>query len=807
VLFFNCTFTNKKYKNMSDEEINKNPEEQNEIAHEENVVNEIADENKKETSSQHHDLNMKKFFWIVLMIFVTILFVLSVFVLLSKMNDGKSGQQQSDKVQNMSISTSTQKDNKDNKNETKNTKVLSGFQIYKEVPVNVEPKIKDYPIEEDLSNITNKDDFTFSDDAEEKLAENGFVVVPSYEDEFFQIYERNRYAYVPNFITTDSILHNYHLMFDATLKQLEEQKLAPELKKLSSKMFTESLRQYDELKGTDFENPAKRNVAFFAVAMELLGESADVPEFVNDEVAEELDLIEKHEGINTSPVMSIGAGEEDLPVEDYTQYIPRGHYNKTEELKNYFKAMMWYGRLTFRLKNSDEVKSAILITLALNENGNKFIWNKIYEPINFFVGKSDDITYYQFSDLLEKVYGDDVSAQTVAENTEKVSEFINEAEKLSSPQINSIPIFNADIQDDKESETKGFRFMGQRFTIDASIFQKLTVREVGKKDDSCDDAPFATGRMLPKGLDIAASFGSDEAMSILEDEGETEYACYPENITKIKEHLSKLTIKDWRQNLYWSWLYQLLPLLEEKGDGYPMFMRNTAWTRKSLSIFLGSWTELKHDTILYAKQSYAELGGGGEPDEKDDRGYVEPVPEVYARLASLIKMTAKGLEDRGLLTNDMDDNFKRMGRLAMSLKVISEKELREESLNDDEYELIRSYGGQLEHLWIEVNKNEKAFKESSNQMDYLNENPAALVADVATDPNGVVLEEGTGHVLNIYAVVPVDGKLRIARGGVYSYYEFTQPMSDRLTDKKWREMLRDGENPNLPTWTDMFVAE
>ena len=215
---------------------------------------------------------------------------------------------------------------------------------------------------------------------------------------------------------------------------------------------------------------------------------------------------------------------------------------------------------------------------------------------------------------------------------------------------------------------------------------------------------------------------------------------------------------------------------------------------------------MKHDTILYAKQVYAEFGAGGS-EEKDDRGYVEPNPYVYARLASLLKMTNEGLEIRGLLTPSMKGNLSKMEQLAMSLKTISEKELNNEKLTDDEYELIRSFGGQLEHFWLEVNKDEPAFKESSNQRDYLNENPAAIVADVATDPNGQVLEEGTGKISEIYVVVTVDGKLRIAKGGVYSYYEFAWPMSDRLTDKKWRELLNSSQAPTLPSWTDAFVAK
>jgi len=148
-----------------------------------------------------------------------------------------------------------------------------------------------------------------------------------------------------------------------------------------------------------------------------------------------------------------------------------------------------------------------------------------------------------------------------------------------------------------------------------------------------------------------------------------------------------------------------------------------------------------------------------------------------------------------------------MEQLAVSLKTISEKELNNEKLTDNEYELIRSFGGQLEHFWLKVNKDELAFKQSTSQRDYLNENPAAIVADVATDPNGQVLKEGTGKISEIYVVVPIDGKLRIAKGGVYSYYEFTWPMSDRLTDKKWRELLNSSQAPALPSWTDAFVAK
>ncbi len=713
-------------------------------------------------------------------------------------------------------------------------KILSGkFAVYEETPIDISPQIPDYSVASDLSNIINKDDFEFSEEAKKLLVENAFVVVPAKKKEFFSvyndtmIYEENRYHRVPNFITTDSMFHNYHLAFDYLLRTLEKEELFRELTNLSYEMLKVSQNQYEELKDTEWENAAKRNFAFFMVADKILYPEAEIPEDIKKEVEQELSLIEAHEGIDSSPVMNIGRdpseeiwietpqGPQPLEAfkEDYSQYVPRGHYTKDENLKRYFKAMMWYGRMTFRLKSPEETRSAVLITLVLKESAGRYnSWDKIYEPTVFFVGKSDDISFYDYYDLLKEIYGAEHlnSSLVAAASQEKFDLFLEKAKGFSPPQINSIPIFDPAIQPDREEEIKGFRFMGQRFTIDAAIFQRLMYREVGDKKHTCEDgmlkwAMCPVSRCLPKALDIPAAMGSDEALDVLENQGELDYACYPENMANTRKHIASLDISTWTQNLYWGWLYSLLPLGREKADGYPAFMKNLAWIRKELNTYLGSWTELKRDTILYAKQPMAELGGGpSEEEQVDDRGYVEPNPYVYARLASLIKMTREGLQARELLSQKNENLLDRLETLALALKTISEKELNNILLTDEEYDLIRTYGGSLEHIWLEALKDRGIV--SKNQ---LSEEPAPIVADVATDPNGVCLEEATGDIFEIYAAVPVEGILRIAKGGVYSHYEFAWPIADRLTDEAWREMLRKkGEDfPDLAEWTKSFIAQ
>jgi hypothetical protein len=453
---------------------------------------------------------------------------------------------------------------------------------------------------------------------------------------------------------------------------------------------------------------------------------------------------------------------------------------------------MWYGRLTFRASQEDETRSAALITRLLSSQQNYDRWNSIYEPTSFFVGKSDDLGFIQYYQLFTNIYGGVPSLDKLTGSDKQWDAFKACVDKLDLPAINSMPIYNEVIQPDREESVKGFRFMGQRFTPDASIFQRLVYREV--KENSAGDY-----RMLPKGLDIPAAMGSETAYAILKDMGETDYINYPENMAKLRKDVASLDTGIWTQNLYWTWMYTLNPLTEPKGKGYPSFMQNQAWTLKQLETWLGSWTELKHDTILYAKQVYAEMGGGEEPH--DDRGYVEPNPLVYSRLAALTRMTLDGLESRGLLAKDDRASLEELESLALQLKTISEKELAQEPLTDEEYELIRSFGGQLEHFWLEALKDEGVDDASAAI-----ENPAALIADVATDPNGQVLEEGTGHVSNIYAVVPVDGTLRIAKGAVYSYYEFPWPLNDRLTDDKWKAMLENGKAPEPPFWTKVYTA-
>jgi hypothetical protein len=668
--------------------------------------------------------------------------------------------------------------------------VSKGFASYQPIQVSLPTTYAGYSLPVDLSAAIVDESFVFSEAQRQLLTAHGFVVVPSEYKEFFHLYEEARYAEVPVFITTDSVYHIYHLFFDQVLRTLEDERFYADLENLTAGMRWATEGQYETLKGTPLEQAALRNLAYFSLAEQLLDPDSPIPQTVKDQVEQELALIEAHQGFVDSPILGY--------PEDYSQYVPRGHYSTNEARQRYFKAMMWYGRVTFRLKEPDETLSALLIAQALanteiDGEPASLIWDRIYEPTSFMVGVSDDLDIYDYHPLIEEVYGTLDNDPTIFLDEDKLTQFIAAARELPPPQINSMWVY---IWEDRDEVTQGFRFMGQRFVIDAYIFQQLMFRSVGTLDDP---------RMLPKGLDIFAALGSEEAYSILKDMDETHYLNYPEQMNKLQDEISALEMDSWTQNLYWSWLYSFQPIIQVKGEAYPAFMRTPAWVRKDLHTALGSWTELKHDTILYAKQAYAELGGAFE--EPEVKGYVEPNPEAFARLAALTRMTMDGLDARGLLQDSQTmgairDNLQRLELLLTQLTTIAEKELAGTALTQEEQDVILFYGGLLESLTLAA-----ADKEGTEGRPVLEDQEAAVVADVATDPNGLVLEEGVGRIQEIYVVAEIEGRLVVTKGGVFSYYEFPWPMSDRLTDEAWRKMLDEGQAPGRPFWTESFIAQ
>lgn len=594
------------------------------------------------------------------------------------------------------------------------------------------------------------------------LKKNNFVVYESYVNEFYQIYENNRYVpTIANYVTVDSLMHTYHLFFAHLLKNTEKSYLTRIVKNMSVAMFEASVEQAEAFKETQWDEAATRNVGYFAVACKLMGESVSVPSELKDFVDAELSAINAANGIFISPLLGVN--------EDYSQYKVRGYYEGDEELSKYFKTMMWYGRMNFDQKDSSLNRSALLMSLAISEYC-QADWEALYGVTSFFAGTSDDNLYCDYIPAIIKAYGEDITAETLISEEENFNVYEEEIKKLTLPQIQAVP-----VDEDEENVVPGMRFMGQRFTIDACIMQNLIYRAVRENKEG-------EQRMLPNVLDVPAALGSDMALSLANEAGAKKFPDYAKNMDALRESLNEAPEQIWKASLYSQWLNVLTPLISPKKAGYPSYMTNDAYTRKTLETFAGSYAELKHDTVLYGKPSMAERGGGSD-EVYDKRGYVEPEPLVYARFASLAEATSKGLQKCKLISDKDIASLAALEKIANRLLVIAQKELRNELPTEEEFEYIDYYGADIEHLWYDI-----VSQDSGEEYIDSDVHPSSLVVDIATDPNGTILEIANGKPSEIAVLVPVDGIYRVAYGAVYNYYEFEWDMSDRLTDSDWGKM-------------------
>jgi len=650
------------------------------------------------------------------------------------------------------------------------------------------------PTPVDVGSVANFDKVQLTSAQKEALARQGFVAtgdLGGYQPlKFWHVYEEARYQGVPLLVTTDAVLNAYHTIFDTTLQYLEETTFLTRAVDMSEALQAAASDQVNTATDPAVKEAALANEAYFAVGNSLLKGATTAPDRVRDQVEAELALIEAAGGLETSPILSY--------TEDYSQYKPRGHYTRSEELKRYFKAMMWYGHTAFwvnpKQPDVDEAlarrltRQAALITLSLTGDAEQS-WKAVYEPTSFMVGNADDLSAADMRPAMGVALGSQTPALDDLGSDAGIDALRSELSKLPAPMI--LSHVDTDPQGTSQEEAeRSFRVMGQRYIPDSYAFQQLVWRHVGTEDKK---------RLMPMGLDAMSVLGSDQAFEIITGTyGQDQFENWESQLMKVKAQFDTRSPVFWPANLYTGWLDALREAMAFPPDGAPDLMKTKVWARKSLNAGLGSWTELRHDTILYAKQSVVAEGGGDEPPLTP--GYVEPYPAFYGQMAQLATTSRDGLESYGLLDQVVEDKLNGMIDLCTTLKAIAEKELAGQDLTLEEKNTILYFGGTLEHL------------ELFTLDDGRNLNPtdekSPVVADVHSEyVTNTALEEGTGYPLVLYAVLKVDGKQRVLIGASYDYYEFTVPIDKRLTDEEWQAALDAGKAPPQPVWTNEFVVK
>ncbi|MCL4238897.1 MAG: DUF3160 domain-containing protein [Anaerolineae bacterium] len=664
----------------------------------------------------------------------------------------------------------------------------------------------------DLSGVMFLEDAGLNQAQLALLAQNGFVVVPGGLDQFHPayrdsgawqtwpegvIYDGSQNADLPPghafFITTDATLHALHFIFDNLLTDLEKASFYP---LLTQNVVTPALQaahaQTQAAAGTALESPARSAELFLAVALELLAPGNAAPIVGAEAMSAVTPLVE----------MALAAqGQLDVPFltnyqEDFSQYRPRGHYDGDPVLEQYFRGMMWLSRITFLAEDPQATQIALLLLRALRSSPEAIAgWTTLHETLTFLIGPVDDLGPTEYSAVTAAIYHPaDLPLDALAD-LERLAAFQAMLKTLPGPRINGLILPDSTAAGEMSESGRGFRFLGQRFTLDGYVMGQLMYPYVGTRENP---------RLLPLSLDVAAAVGGAEMPYFLAVQaGAGDFLNYDAQVLKLASELGVLGDQDWLENTYGAWLWTLKPLWGRDPAGYPPLMQTEAWLRKDLQTGLASWTELKHDTVLYAKQP-SGLGGGGAP--LTSFGYVEPNPLVFARIAVVAALTHQGLTERGLVSLDSTEyagfqatlyQLRGLAYEAAQLAEIARKELAGEPRTEDEYWTIFGFG---QYLWAML---------ITLSTDPDNPDPVALVTDVASNPSAqIVLQEAVGNVDYIYVVAPVStGGWQLLRGGVFTYYEWVGNINERMTDAEWRAQVAAGDLPPRPAWVSAFYAE
>lgn len=631
----------------------------------------------------------------------------------------------------------------------------------------------------------------------------------SFRSALYDIFHKD----LPVFVSTDAILHALHASYDNLLIQIELSILRPQLAELLGGLHD----AYPQLLANYQSNPALLDALadvdlYVTIAKSLLDGSQLAPQYADTTAVNAL-----WEDIQAEQMTSLPLFMEGERMLDFSQFTVRGHYTQYPELSSYFKSMMWLGRIDFALANPPAEwqlsrqglrrmnLGAVMLDELVQLAGGGAILAQMDAIIEFLVGESDNLTPTEFTDLLiaQNIDGADdllddatfdalqVALKASLEYGQQILSMFIRGDLAPGPEPVALPVSH--------------RLMGQRFIIDSYIFSNVVYDRIVFEGAE-------VLRMMPDPLDAMFALGNDDALPLLQ--SELDRYPYSSQLASMRYLVEAYDPQFWSQSLYNVWL-QAIRLLNPPVDqsNLPVFMQTTAWHQQKLNTQLSSWTQLRHDNLLYAKQSYT-----GGIVCSFPHSYVEPYPAFYRQIGSFAEEAGAFFTQ---ITQDTSITyyFPQMQAIMDTLESIAQKELDRQPFTLEEAEFLKrmlfvGWNGCAEVIggWYLDLFYTPYFGDfsSAGVADY-------LVADVHTQPTdeagnmvGRILHVGVGDInLGVFlADAPSNDYQPMAFvGPVMSYYEQITDNFDRLTDERWAELVKSGDVPARPDWVNIYLAD
>jgi hypothetical protein len=589
-------------------------------------------------------------------------------------------------------------------------------------------------------------------------------------------------ADMPMIFTTDALLYSIYKSYDNILMTLETNRIIAKLEKI----LTSSLNYCNNNYGTSgYETDVKE---YLSTALLLLNPNRTDIE-ISSNVSSNLKNIQS-EAMVYAPIFG-----RNLLI-DFSQFKPRGHYITSTALKNYFKAMMWLSRADLSIPISDTTslprmkKAALVLWDCVVNSGSYSQWLEINSIIEFMVGTSDGLSLKGVGPLVQDLGISDIK-KFIATFNESAFDSVVSRNNYGVQMILSQGIYYDSAQDSLNLP-KIVSFMPQRFILDSYTFSQLVY-------------PLTTTyREMPTSRDIAFVLGDNSAIVKYPD---LSIGGMPGILSCQRKLYDQISHTGYMANLYTSWIYSLRQLNDaERNEKISPVFRTDAWRMKMRNTQLMSWAHLRHNTLLYAKQSYTGMATCSYP-----RAYIEPYPSFFKAIADY---AAKGKQFFTTYDKSVADYFGYLEATSRKLKECADyaasgkpllssleiwlKNCITSSTQSAGCTTVKVFNGWYMDLFYAAN----SVSEGSTFFP--------SVADVHTKPADVmgpakVLHAATGYVNLMAVIVEADSCPMIFVGPVGSYYDVTteDPASpQRLTDQEWSTKISAAKRPS---WMDRIV--
>jgi hypothetical protein len=640
-----------------------------------------------------------------------------------------------------------------------------------------------------------------------KLGEHGFVIsksrrFPTFTYGYASIYAED----LPVFISADSILFAVHRSYDSMLQQLELAALIPELGTLLDDMRSSLSSGGASALGEQARADAD---LFLAVAKGLLAD-APVAAVAGASEADIEALVTGAKAASGAKEISLFGSARDV---DFSQFKPRGHYTDSEELEQYFRAMMWLGRMDFRMLEAQpdltlkfqrrQLEGALALGALMNA-ASKARWGRIDAAVTAFVGEHDYMIAPELDSLLADLRVKDLSALAKVSD-ETISRAILEG-KYGTQRISSHIMING-VGKGTMPLSSSFALFGQRYVVDSHVFSNVVYDRVQHGD---------VRRMMPNPLDVAfAALKNNQAGQLLG--GELEQYKYAPDLNAMRILVDAHPQEYWEGNLYNLWLSSLqtlspsADLADPAKAGLPSVMATEAWGRRLLNTQLASWAELRHDTILYAKQSYT----GGATCEFPD-AYVEPNPAFFKAIDAYALrgkdlLTKLELKPGEWATQAIPAYFDLLHTTASRLSAMAEQQRTGTAFTPEQMAFINEAVVLQPGCGSPAGATGWYPKLFFNAEDSINFDPT--IADVHTQPTdevgnevGRVLHVGTGDARLLTLTVDTCNGPRAYVGLTSSYFEVTTEKFERLDDPGWAKTVHSPAAPSDVPWVKDLVS-